>query len=129
MTIGCFFGTSNGTWEHPPNPEPRTFSHNTKHFFTVCKRSYRKVIFSQVCVKNSVHGGRCTPPRQKTPRADTPPLLLMLWGIEAFSLCMFLVFAPSIKLSPSGSPCAKYKRGTGSKLVTRSSVFEIPVAE
>ena len=30
---------------------------------------------------------------------------------------------------PSGSPFARYKRGSGSKLITRSGVFEIPVAE
>ena len=55
-----------------------------------------------------------------------------------YSLCLghrgllvvyVFVFAPSIKLSPSGSPCARYKWGTGSKLVTRSGVFEIPVVE
>ena len=30
-------------------------------------RSCGKVMFSQVCVKNSVHGGRCTPPWQTPP--------------------------------------------------------------
>ena len=48
--------------------------------------------------------------------------------IEAFSLCMFFCFAPSIKLSRV-VPLALNNRGTGSKLVTRSGVFEIPVAE
>ena len=48
-------------------------------------------------------------------------------GMKAFSLCMFC-FAPSIKLSRV-VPLALNNRGTGSKLVTRSGVFEIPVAE
>ena len=47
--------------------------------------------------------------------------------IEAFSLCMFY-FAPSIKLSRV-VPLALPKRGTGSRLITRSGVFEIPVTE
>ena len=48
-------------------------------------------------------------------------------GMKAFSLCMFC-FAPSIKLSRV-VPLALNNRGTGSKLVTRSGVFEIPVVE
>ena len=42
--------------------------------FTVRKRSCRKVIFSQACVNNSVHGGRCThtPWEDTSPQADTP---------------------------------------------------------
>ena len=47
--------------------------------------------------------------------------------IEAFSLCMFL-FCTFYQTLPSG-PLALNNRGTGSKLVTRSGVFEIPVAE
>ena len=52
-------------------------------------------------------------------------------GIEAFSLCMFLW---CLHLLPQDSPewfppVQWYKRGTGSRLVTRSGVFEIPVAE
>ena len=47
--------------------------------------------------------------------------------IEAFSLCMFL-FCTFYQTLPSG-PLALNSRGTGSKLVTRSGVFEIPVAE
>ena len=43
--------------------------------------------------------------------------------IEAFSLCMFY-FAPSIKLSRV-VPLARPKRGTSSRLITRSGVFEI----
>ena len=41
-----------------------------RYVITICRG---KVIFSQVCVKNSVHGGKCTPPRQ-TPAswADIP---------------------------------------------------------
>ena len=44
---------------------------------------------------------------------------------------VFIVFAPSSsRLSRVVPPCAtSYKRGTGSRLVTRSGVFEIPVAE
>ena len=49
-------------------------------------------------------------------------------GIEAFSLCMFS-FRTFYQTLPSGSPFARYKRGTGSRLVTRPGVFEIPVAE
>ena len=47
--------------------------------------------------------------------------------IEAFSLCMFL-FCTFYQTLPSG-PLALNNRGTGSKLVTRSGVFVIPVAE
>ena len=44
---------------------------------------------------------------------------------------VFMMFAPtSSRLSRVVPPCAtSYKRGTGSRLVTRSGVFEIPVAE
>ena len=41
-------------------------------FFTVRKRSCEKVMFSQVCVKNSVHSGEVYTPLADTPRADTP---------------------------------------------------------
>ena len=59
------------------------FDFMPKHLITVRKWSCGKVMFSQACVKNSVHrGGGCTPPRQTppldrhpgqtTPWADTP---------------------------------------------------------
>ena len=35
--------------------------------FTVRKRNCGKVMVSQACVKNSAHGGRCTPPDRHTP--------------------------------------------------------------
>ena len=38
--------------------------------FTVRKRSCGKIMFSQACVKNSDHGGRCTPPLGR--QADNP---------------------------------------------------------
>ena len=47
---------------------------------TVRKRSFGKVMFSQACVKNSVHRGvrgRCTyplPPARQMPPGQTPPL-------------------------------------------------------
>ena len=43
-------------------------------FFTVRNSRYEKVMFSQVCVKNSVPGGRCTPPNRQTPPGRQPPL-------------------------------------------------------
>ena len=47
---------------------------DTKKLITVCKRSCRKVMFSQACVRNSVHRGGCTPhPLGRHPSwADTP---------------------------------------------------------
>ena len=43
---------------------------------------------------------------------------------------VLIVFAPSSsRLSRVVPPVQQYKRGTGSRLVTRSGVFEIPVAE
>ena len=45
----------------------------TDLFVTIRKPSCREVIFSQACVKNSVHGGRCTPPWQTTHMVDIPP--------------------------------------------------------
>ena len=45
-------------------------------FVTVRKRSCGKVMFSQACVKNSVHRGRCTPPGRhplgRLPQVDNP---------------------------------------------------------
>ena len=44
--------------------------------FTVRKQSCRRVMFSQACVKNSVHGGRCNTPSGLTgrhPLWQTPP--------------------------------------------------------
>ena len=63
---------------------PDTPSNCTSQVITVYKRSCGKVMFSQACVKNSVHGGRCTPPGQtgrhplgsppgKNPLGQTPP--------------------------------------------------------
>ena len=44
--------------------------------FTVRKRSCGKVMFSEVCVKNSVHReGRCSPPWVDTPLQGRHPLL------------------------------------------------------
>ena len=57
---------------------------HTHIFITVRKRSCGKVMYSQTCVKNSVHRGVClsacwdTPnpsPGQAPHQADTPPLL------------------------------------------------------
>ena len=52
-----------------------------EQIFTVGNSSCGKVMFSQACIKNSVHrgdmssgSGGCTPPRQTpTPQEDTPP--------------------------------------------------------
>ena len=60
--------TENSRWFDP---------FESKLIFTVRKRSCGKVMFSQACVKNSVHGRRCThpqadPPLDKHPQANTP---------------------------------------------------------
>ena len=82
--------------------------------FTVCKRSCGKVIFSQTCVKNSVHGGGGVrgvsqhalgqiPPWQ-TPPIDTPStgyysgrylsywiaFLLNMWWLLQWTVCILL---------------------------------------
>ena len=49
-------------------------------FFTVRNSSCEKVMFSQVCVKNSVPGGWCTPPWQVPPCAETPPGRHLPWA-------------------------------------------------
>ena len=45
------------------------------YIFTARERSCGKVMFSQACVKNSVHKGGCltNTPWEDTPRANTPP--------------------------------------------------------
>ena len=54
----------------------------TNQIFTARKRSYGKVMFSQACVKNSVHRGRCKPPWADTPlgRHPVPPRQTPLLG-------------------------------------------------
>ena len=48
-------------------------------FITVRKRSCKKVMFSQACVKNSVHSGGCTPSLGRHP---------LPWGVSALgSIC------------------------------------------
>ena len=67
------------------NPDRKLHSGYVKNYhlsiimitlFYRMQRSWGKVIFSEECVKNSVHRGdrsHGTPPRQVHPRAGTPP--------------------------------------------------------
>ena len=65
---------------------------------TVRNSSYRKVLFSQVCVKNSVHGGGCTrlldtPP--DTPPGHPPPTATAADGTHPTGMhsCYYIMFS------------------------------------
>ena len=56
------------------------------------QRSCGKVIFSQACVKNSVHRGLCTPPGQTPSPRQTPPpgRRLLQWTIRILLECILV---------------------------------------
>ena len=81
--------------------------------FTIRKRSCRKVMFSQACVKKSVHGGVCIPsctgadtplgrhPPRQTPPGQTPPSRRLLQRTVRILLeCIVIVTVFTYILGP-----------------------------